>query len=518
MGNVIMRAENMRKVFGDFVANDGISFEVETGKIYALAGENGAGKSTLMKMLYGVYKIDGGRLFLDGEEMTKYNPSVAREKGIGMVFQDFRLVPAFTALENIFLSTDHTGQIFRKKELRRKMTALSEQYSLHVNPDEYVWRLDLGQRQHIEILKVLMNENTRILIFDEPTSVLSPNEIDAFLKLLTVFRDHGFAILLITHKIHEIVQVVDVVHILRKGKLVHTFNQKDGFSEREIVSKMIGDQDDQEKEELLHVQAVFSGKEDTLPADIDDKPLLTAKAITIRDDYGRPIIYNASFCVSAGMILGVAGISGNGQRELTEMLYGIRPLSAGRLMLNGEDISHFSIRQRLDLGIRILSEDPIRDNLVPDYTVLEHMAISGFPYKKKGPMIDWDDLKSQMDECEEIKDLNVPDGSRKAEKLSGRNIQRMAFARAVIAHPKVFIASYPSRGLDIATVSAVHETLNRLKREGAAVIFISEDLNELFMMSDRLIVLSENSIFGSYKPSEFDSQMIGEVMLKGVKE
>lgn len=516
MGNVIMRTESLRKVFGDFVANDNISFQIEEGKIYALAGENGAGKSTLMKMLYGVYRIDGGKLYIDEEEMTKYNPSVAREKGLGMVFQDFRLVSAFTALENVFLSTDNSGRIFHKKELRKKMKALSDKYSLHVNPDEYVWRLDLGQRQHIEILKVLMNDNTRILIFDEPTSVLSPNEIEAFLKLLTVFRENGFAILLITHKIHEIVQVADVVHILRKGRLVYTFDDKEHFSEKEIVAKMIGD--GEEKEDLMNVQAGFTGKEDTTEEGIDDRPLLTAKAITIRDDYGRPIIYNASFQVSPGMILGVAGISGNGQRELTELLYGIRPLSAGETMLDGRDISRSNTEELLKMGVRILSEDPIRDNLIPDYTVLEHMAISGFSYKKRGPMIDWQDLKEQVEECAEIKDLKVPDADRRAEKLSGGNIQRMAFARAIIAHPRLFIASYPSRGLDIATVLAVHDTLNRLKKEGAAIIFISEDLNELFTMSDRLIVLSENSIFGPYRPSEFNSQMIGEVMLKGVKE
>lgn len=284
MGNVIMRTESLRKVFGDFMANDNISFQIEEGKIYALAGENGAGKSTLMKMLYGVYRIDGGKLYIDEEEMTKYDPSVAREKGLGMVFQDFRLASAFTALENVFLSTDNSGRIFHKKELRKKMKALSDKYSLHVNPDEYVWRLDPGQRQHIEILKVLMNDNTRILIFDELTSVLSPNEIEAFLKLLTVFRENGFAILLITHKIHEIVQVADVVHILRKGRLVYTFNDKEHFSEKEIVAKMIGD--GEEKEDLMNVQAGFTGKEDTTEEGIDDRPLLTAKAITIRDDSG----------------------------------------------------------------------------------------------------------------------------------------------------------------------------------------------------------------------------------------
>lgn len=516
MGDVIMKVDNLKKVFGNFVANDGISFEVETGKIYALAGENGAGKSTLMKMLYGVYKIDGGKLYIDGEEMTKYNPSVAREKGIGMVFQDFRLVPAFTALENVFLSTEGTGFYFDKKTLRKKMEGLSKKYDLSMNVDEYVWRMDLGQRQHVEIVKVLMNDNIRILIFDEPTSVLAPNEIASFLELLKSFRDNGFAILLITHKIHEIVEVADVVHVLRKGRLTKSFYKEDGLVDKDIVAAMIGEDQASDDNDLMAIQGKFTGKVSE-KEDFGD-PIVEGVKITIKDDFGRPIINNADLAVSPGMILGVAGISGNGQRELTEALYGIREISSGTLTMNGEDIKKATIKERLDKGIRILSEDPIRDNLIPDYTVLQHLAISGFPYKRKGLDVDWKDLKRQVEECEEIKGLNVPDGNRRAEKLSGGNIQRMAFARAIISHPKLLIASYPSRGLDIQTVGAVHDTLTRLRNEGAAVVFISEDLNELFTMSDRLVVLSENTIHGPYKPEEFDSQKIGEIMLKGAKE
>lgn len=513
MSKTIIRADGLRKVFGDFVANEDISFEIEPGKIYAMAGENGAGKSTLMKMIYGVYKIDGGKLYIDGEEMTKYNPTIARGKGLGMVFQDFRLVPAFTALENVFLSTQDTGFYFDKKTLRNSIEEISRKYELHVNPDEFVWRLDLGQRQHIEIIKVLMNSNTRVLIFDEPTSVLAPNEIDSFLDLLKVFRDNGFSILLITHKIHEIVRVADVVHILRKGKLVHTFLKEDGFSEKEIVSQMIGKEG---TSSLVNVQAGFTQTNRT-EEEFGDV-ILQGRNITIQDDYGRPIIHNSNFDVAEEMILGIAGISGNGQRELTEALYGIRPIAEGKIELCGQEIQDKSTKEHLDRGMRILSEDPIRDNLVPDYTVLQHMAISGFTYKKKGLNIDWPDLQEQMDDCQEIKQLNVPESNRRAEKLSGGNIQRMAFARAVISHPKVLIASYPSRGLDIATVAAVHDTLRRLKANGTAILFISEDLNELFKLSDRLIVLSENAIHGPFTPDEFDAQAIGGIMLKGEEE
>ncbi len=512
MGEVLMRAEGLKKVFGDFVANDGINLEIEKGKIYALAGENGAGKSTLMKMLYGVYKIDGGKLFIDGQEMEKYNPSIAREKGIGMVFQDFRLVPAFTALENAFLSVEDMGNYFDKKALRKKMNEISAKYNLGVNPDEYVWRLDLGQRQHIEILKVLLNNETRILIFDEPTSVLAPNEIESFLELLTTFRDAGFAVILITHKIHEIVQVADVVHILRKGKMVHTFYREDGLHEKDIVAKMVGTED----EKLANVQATYTG-EGKVVREYKDFALKCSH-MTIRDDYGRIIINNSDLQIAPGMIMGVAGISGNGQRELTEALYGIRKIDAGKISFAGEDVTTANIETRLEKGFRILSEDPIRDNLVPDYSVLKHMAISGFDYKKKLLDIDWEDLQRQMDACEEIKDLNVPPSDRRAEKLSGGNIQRMVFARAIIGNPKFLIVSYPSRGLDIATVNAVHETLERLRDAGVAILFISEDLNELFTLSDRLCVLSENMIHGPYLPEDFDAEKIGTIMLKGAGE
>lgn len=512
MGEILMEARRLRKVFGDFVANDDIDFKIEKGKIYALAGENGAGKSTLMKMLYGIYKMDGGELYIDGEKMEKYSPAIAREKGIGMVFQDFRLVPAFTALENAFLTLNDMGMYFDRKKLRKRMVEISEKYNLGVKPDEYVWRLDLGQRQHVEILKVLLSENTRILIFDEPTSVLAPNEIEAFLELLLTFKEAGFAIILITHKIHEIIRVADVVHILRKGRMVHTFFRENGLEKDAIVSQMVGSTD----AKLSSVQAVYTGegkenREYTETA-------LSCSHLTIRDDYGRVIINNANFSISPGMILGVAGISGNGQRELTEVLYGVRRPENGKIRFHGKEITSSTIEERIELGFRILSEDPIRDNLVPDYTVLQHMAISGFSYKRKWLDIDWEELQRQMDQCAEIKDLNVPPSHRKAEKLSGGNIQRMVFARAILGKPGFLIVSYPSRGLDIATVSAVHDTLDRLRMAGTAILFISEDLNELFTMSDRLIVLAENTVNGPYTPDEFNPDRIGTIMLKGAME
>lgn len=509
MGKIILETRGLRKTFGSFVANDAIDLQVESGCIHAIAGENGAGKSTLMKMLYGVYRPDGGQLLIDGEEMRDYGPSEARRRGIGMVFQDFRLVPAFTVLENVFLSAQEEGFLLKKAELRKKIRALSETYHLHADPDAPVWRLDLGQRQHVEILKVLLHEDTRLLIFDEPTSVLAPHEAEAFLRLLVRLKERGYAVLLITHKIKEILQVADRVSILRKGVLVHTFPGREGLTEQAIVSKMLGD--DSADIRL----GGYRGEGEAVQR--WKKPLFYGSELTIQDDHRRNILYKSFFAVCSGEILGVAGISGNGQREFAEALYGVRPLAYGNLYLDGQAVNGETTRQRLDRGIQILSEDPIRDNVIPGFTILEHMALLGLSPGRRGLNYDWQDLRRQFDGRPEMEELGVPAPERLAEKLSGGNIQRMVFARAVAAGPKVLIASYPSRGLDIVTVRAVHHTLLRLKEQGAAVILISEDLNELFSLSDRLVVLADSYIFGPYLPYEYDPMRIGKIMLKGAR-
>lgn len=509
MGKILMQTKGLRKTFGSFVANDDISLTIEEGCIHAIAGENGAGKSTLMKMLYGVYTPDGGEILIDGEPVSDYKPSVARQKGLGMVFQDFRMIPAFSVLENVFLSAKDSGFLVEKRKLRRKINEISEKYSLHVDPDALVWRLDLGQRQHIEIIKVLMNEGTRILIFDEPTSVLAPHEIDAFLQMLLQLKKDGYAILLITHKIKEILQVADKVSILRKGRMVYTFERNEALTEKAIVAKMLGD-------ETAEID-LYGNAERHTNTTVGQKPLFYASGITVRDDYNRNILYKSFFSLCPGEILGVAGISGNGQRELTEALYGVRPVYDGELYFNGEVINKTTIRERLSMGIKILSEDPIRDNVIPDFTILQHMVLAGIQPRKKGLDIDWSDVREQFEVYPEIQSLGVPAPERYAEKLSGGNIQRMVFARAVISKPTVLIASYPSRGLDIATVQTVHNTLLDLRSKGVGVLLISEDLNELFTLSDRLLVLADNYIFGPFMPEEYDQRRIGKIMLKGAR-
>ena len=465
----ILRAEKLTKRFGELTANREIDIEIHAGEIHAIAGENGAGKSTLMKMLYGVYQPTAGNLYIDGEKMERWNPTIAREKGIGMVFQDFRLVPAFTVLENVFLSLHSAGWKINKKKLRDEINRISAEYRLSVNPDTEVWKLDLGQRQHVEILKILLDPQTRVMIFDEPTSVLAPHEVQAFLQMLSGFRNKGYGIFLITHKIDEILAVADRITILRQGEHVCTFERRDGFSQQQIISAMMG-----------NVPVNFELERPECSEENEAAALqLSLSGVSIKDDHDQLI------------------------------------LQSGILSANEEDISSTDIAHRIRLGMRMVTEDPIRDNVVPMFSILENMALVGLdPIYRHGDM-DWQAMRSQLQTHSEVKTLRVPQAERIAGTLSGGNLQRMTFARAVISRPRLLIASYPSRGLDIATVHAVHKTLFRLKKQGVGTILISEDISELFTMCDRILVLSSHTAFGPYCVDACTPNEIGKIMLQG---
>lgn len=501
----ILRAEKLTKRFGELTANREIDIEIHAGEIHAIAGENGAGKSTLMKMLYGVYQPTAGNLYIDGEKMERWNPTIAREKGIGMVFQDFRIVPAFTVLENVFLSLHSAGWKINKKKLRDEINRISAEYRLSVDPDTEVWKLDLGQRQHVEILKILLDPQTRVMIFDEPTSVLAPHEVQAFLQMLSGFRNKGYGIFLITHKIDEILAVADRITILRQGEHVCTFERRDGFSQQQIISAMMG-----------NVPVNFELERPECSEENEAAALqLSLSGVSIKDDHDQLILHDVSFEMHKAEILGIAGISGNGQRELAEAIYGARKLQSGILSANEEDISSTDIAHRIRLGMRMVTEDPIRDNVVPTFSILENMALVGLdPIYRHGDM-DWQAMRSQLQTHSEVKTLRVPQAERIAGTLSGGNLQRMTFARAVISRPRLLIASYPSRGLDIATVHAVHKTLFRLKKQGVGTILISEDISELFTMCDRILVLSSHTAFGPYCVDACTPNEIGKIMLQG---
>ena len=497
----------MTMKFGDLVANEKINLRIYPGKIHAIVGENGAGKSTLMKVLYGVNIPTEGELLFDGVPKKLASPAKAIAEGVGMVFQNFRLIPAFTALENVLLALPKDGGK-KRLEVKKKIIEVSEKYRIPVNPDQYVWEMDLGQRQRVEITKVLLMPGTRVLIFDEPTSVLTEHEAKAFVEMLKQLRDDGYGVLFITHKLNEVMACADSITVLRHGRIAQQTEKLEGFSKNQLVRSMMGDGEGS--------RYIDYEKWRTIPfGSADPSPTLKCTHLNIIDDHGRKIIEGVNLALRRGEIYGLAGISGRGQRELVETLFGLRIPLGGAISVSGHDITHAGIDKRLELGMAFISEDPLRDNVVPGMSIFEHMALAGAPVRTKGLNIDWAGLKDGLSHEKAMKDLGVPEISRKLETLSGGNVQRTVLARAIIKTPALLLASYPSRGLDIGTVLTVHRFLLTLKNQGCTILLISEDLGELYDLSDRIGVIADNRIYGPLDPLEATQLKVGEMMLGG---
>ncbi|MGN7455340.1 ABC transporter ATP-binding protein [Paenibacillus pasadenensis] len=496
----LLSVRGLTKRFGSLTANRSIDLDVRKGSIHAILGENGAGKSTLMKMLYGVYKPDEGSVEIDGRPAELHPPAKARAQGVGMVFQDFRVVPALTVLDNIALAVEK-GWGLRRRQLRRRIVDVSAKYGLAVDPDASVWELDLGQRQRLEIVKVLLMPGTRIIIFDEPTSVLVPQEVGAFLDMLRRLREDGYGILLITHKINEVLAVADEATVLRSGEIVFRAGQGEELAGERLIAAMMGDK-------TLKAVSRTAGGPDEAPA------AMAVRGASIRGDHGELALEAFDLDLPAGRITGVAGISGSGQRELAEALFGLRPLASGTLEIGGKPMKP-GVRSFIEAGVTLVSEDPVKESVVPGFTILEHMALDGYPLYPKGLGVDWSRLRAELTASPEAAALSVAAPDRRAETLSGGNIQRMVLARALIRRPGILIVSYPSRGLDIGTAYTVQRQLLEAAAQGAAVLLLSEDLDELFKLSDRLVVLAGKRLLGPYRPEEIDQAGIGRLMLKG---
>lgn len=503
---VLLETRDLTKRFGALVANDSVCLRVEAGRIHAILGENGAGKSTLMKMLYGVYRPDDGEIFMDGEPVTLHPPSLARARGISMVFQDFRLVPALTVLENIALAVAQSGFALNARALRRRIGEVSQRYNIAVDADAPVWRLDLGQRQRVEIIKVLTSTSTRVVIFDEPTSVLTPHEVDAFLKMVGELRRDGYGVLLITHKINEVLACADRATVLRAGQVVFSAERGQGFDESELIAQMMG---------RKYVPASYDKIAPAHEYSCDAPPALHTANLCVTDDHGRAVLQDVEMTLRAGEITGVAGISGNGQKELMETLFGLRPCKAGRVALEGRDLTGRPPRDFLDAKMAYVSEDPLAESIIAGFSILEHMVLAGLPMTHKGLGIDWPQVRVAMVKDDDVRVLDVAAPERRADQLSGGNVQRLVLARALVRSPRVLLVNYPSRGLDIGTTSHVHEMLLALRQKGAAILLVSEDLSELFALSDRLLVLADGKVHGPYDPALCDAYSIGHIMLGG---
>ena len=501
MGNEQYAIEmlNITKRFPGIIANDNITLQLRHGEIHALLGENGAGKSTLMSVLFGLYQAEEGIIKKDGVEVKINDPNDANALGIGMVHQHFKLVECFTVLENIILGVEpNKAGFLQKDQAREKVMKLSEQYGLHVDPDALIEDITVGMQQRVEILKMLYRDN-EILIFDEPTAVLTPQEIDELMATMKEFAREGKSILFISHKLNEIMAVADRVTVLRKGKCIGTVNTCD-TNKQELSNMMVG----------RPVQLVI----DKTPAHPGEEILHVEDLCVLSHLHKRNAVDHVSFNVRAGEIVCIAGIDGNGQTELIHGLTGLDKITGGSVTLCGETITHASIRRR-GRNMSHIPEDRHKHGLVLDFTLEQNMVLQRYkePQFQHGGFIRRDAVRAYADRLIEQFDVRSGQGAVTiARSMSGGNQQKAIIAREVDRDKPLIIAVQPTRGLDVGAIEYIHKQLVAQRDAGKAVLLVSLELDEVMSLSDRILVMYEGQIVGELDPKQTTVQELGLYM------
>lgn len=500
MENYIIEMLNITKEFPGIIANDNITLKLKKGEIHALLGENGAGKSTLMSVLFGLYQAENGEIRKNGEVVKINNPNDANALGIGMVHQHFKLVEIFTVLENIILGVEPNKMGFlEKKEAKKRVVELSEKYGLKVDPNALIEDITVGMQQRVEILKMLYRDN-EILIFDEPTAVLTPQEIKELLQIMRGFAKEGKSILFITHKLNEIMEVADRCTVLRKGKCIGTVDVKDTTKE-ELSRMMVG------RDISFNVD-----KKEMEPGEV----ILSVKNLTVASkNHKNNAVKNVSFDVRAGEIVCIAGIDGNGQTEFVHALTGLEKVSSGSITLCGHDVTIASIRQRSIRGMSHIPEDRHKHGLVLDYKLEENLVLQRYwqPEFQRGGFIKFDAVRKYAEKL--INEYDVRSGQgpvTPARSMSGGNQQKAIIAREIDKDHELLVAVQPTRGLDVGAIEYIHKQLVARRDAGKAVLLVSLELEEVMDVSDRILVMYEGEIVGELDPKTTTVQELGLYM------